>query len=39
MQKTIYLQKGREKINLITDAMRDKCLKDGMYELGEQKVN
>ena len=36
--KLTYRQKGREKIILITDAMRAKCLEDGMYELGGQKV-
>ena len=36
--KLTYLQKGREKVMLITDAMRAKCLGDGLYDLGGQKV-
>lgn len=31
--------KGRERLMLITDAMRAKCLRDGQYELGGQVVN
>ncbi len=30
--------KGREKIILVTDAMRAKCLRDGVYDLGGQSV-
>ncbi len=30
--------KGKEKIILVTDAMRAKCLKDGFYDLGGQTV-
>ena len=30
--------KGRERLMLITDAMRAKCLRDGQYELGGQSV-
>ena len=37
--KLTYLQKGREKVILITDAMRAKCLGDGFYDLGGQKVS
>ncbi|MFJ8244748.1 N-acetylglucosamine-6-phosphate deacetylase [Peribacillus asahii] len=36
--KLTYLQKGREKVMLITDAMRAKCLGDGLYDFGGQKV-
>ena len=36
--KLTYLQKGREKVILITDAMRAKCLGEGLYDLGGQKV-
>ncbi|QGH35803.1 N-acetylglucosamine-6-phosphate deacetylase [Gracilibacillus salitolerans] len=35
---TAYQLKGNEKMLLITDAMRAKCLQDGNYELGGQKV-
>jgi N-acetylglucosamine-6-phosphate deacetylase len=31
--------KGKEKIVLVTDAMRAKCLQDGCYELGGQDVH
>lgn len=31
--------KGKEKIVLVTDAMRAKCLADGAYDLGGQTVN
>jgi N-acetylglucosamine-6-phosphate deacetylase len=31
--------KGKEKIVLVTDAMRAKCLQDGCYELGGQAVH
>lgn len=34
-----YQQKGREKLILITDALRAKCLGDGWYELGGQNVH
>ncbi|HSW69066.1 MAG TPA: N-acetylglucosamine-6-phosphate deacetylase [Gammaproteobacteria bacterium] len=30
--------KGKEKIVLVTDAMRAKCLKEGVYDLGGQQV-
>lgn len=30
--------KGKEKISLVTDAMRAKCLKNGVYDLGGQEV-
>lgn len=30
--------KGKEKLILVTDAMRAKCLSDGFYDLGGQKV-
>ncbi|MFD2616784.1 N-acetylglucosamine-6-phosphate deacetylase [Terrilactibacillus laevilacticus] len=33
-----YQIKGKEKIILITDAMRAKCLKNGVYDLGGQDV-
>ena len=36
--KLTFQQKGREKIILITDAMRAKCLGEGLYDLGGQKV-
>ena len=36
--KLAYLQKGRERVILITDAMRAKCLGEGLYDLGGQKV-
>ncbi len=34
----VYRIKGREKIALVTDAMRAKCLSDGCYDLGGQSV-
>lgn len=34
-----YRMKGSERIILITDAMRAKCLKNGIYDLGGQAVN
>ncbi|MGN8644769.1 N-acetylglucosamine-6-phosphate deacetylase [Gracilibacillus sp. HCP3S3_G5_1] len=37
--RTAYELKGKDKLLLITDAMRAKCLHDGQYELGGQKVN
>ena len=36
--KLAFLQKGREKMILITDAMRAKCLGEGVSELGGQRV-
>ncbi|MFG6497073.1 N-acetylglucosamine-6-phosphate deacetylase [Fictibacillus sp. UD] len=33
-----YKQKGNEKVVLVTDAMRAKCLGDGQYDLGGQEV-
>lgn len=36
--KLAFLQKGREKVILITDAMRAKCLGEGVSELGGQRV-
>lgn len=33
-----YKQKGNERVVLVTDAMRAKCLGDGQYDLGGQKV-
>lgn len=36
--KLAYSQKGKEKVLLITDAMRAKCLGDGVYDLGGQRV-
>lgn len=37
-QRMAYKLKGLEKIILITDSMRASCLKDGVSELGGQKV-
>jgi N-acetylglucosamine-6-phosphate deacetylase len=34
-----YRIKGKDRIILITDAMRAKCLKNGIYDLGGQAVN
>jgi N-acetylglucosamine-6-phosphate deacetylase len=39
MVKLILRLKGRDRIALITDAMRGKCLGDGCYDLGGQQVN
>ncbi|SHN34574.1 N-acetylglucosamine-6-phosphate deacetylase [Gracilibacillus kekensis] len=36
--KTAYHLKGKDNLLLITDAMRAKCLQDGEYDLGGQKV-
>ena len=36
--KLTFQQKGREKVLLITDAMRAKCLGEGLYDLGGQMV-
>ncbi len=36
--KLAFQQKGREKVLLITDAMRAKCLGEGLYDLGGQMV-
>ncbi|ANC78694.1 N-acetylglucosamine-6-phosphate deacetylase [Fictibacillus phosphorivorans] len=33
-----YKQKGNERVVLVTDAMRAKCLGDGQYDLGGQEV-
>lgn len=38
MMQIIYNNLGSERLILITDAMRAKCLPDGMYELGGQPV-
>lgn len=38
MVKLAFQQKGSEGIILITDAMRAKCLKNGVYDLGGQAV-
>lgn len=38
MVKLVYNQKGADKLLLITDAMRAKCLKTGTYDLGGQDV-
>jgi N-acetylglucosamine-6-phosphate deacetylase len=38
MVKLAVKMKGREKIILVTDAMRAKCLPDGLYDLGGQSV-
>jgi N-acetylglucosamine-6-phosphate deacetylase len=34
-----YRVKGKERLLLVTDAMRAKCMSDGCYELGGQKVH
>ncbi|WP_164668071.1 N-acetylglucosamine-6-phosphate deacetylase [Virgibacillus doumboii] len=39
MLQLIYLNVGSERLILITDAMRAKCLQAGDYELGGQPVN
>jgi N-acetylglucosamine-6-phosphate deacetylase len=38
MIKLAYQQKGKDRLILITDAMRAKCLKNGVYDLGGQEV-
>lgn len=38
MVKLAYQQKGNKELILITDSMRAKCLKDGVYDLGGQAV-
>jgi N-acetylglucosamine-6-phosphate deacetylase len=38
MVKLAYEKKGRERLILITDAMRAKCLGSGVYDLGQQQV-
>lgn len=38
MVKLAYQQKGQKELILITDAMRAKCLKNGVYDLGGQAV-
>lgn len=38
MVKLAYQQKGKDRLILITDAMRAKCLKNGVYDLGGQEV-
>ncbi|WP_208589789.1 N-acetylglucosamine-6-phosphate deacetylase [Gracilibacillus suaedae] len=37
--QTAFELKGKDRLLLITDAMRAKCLHDGHYDLGGQKVN
>ncbi|WCN36823.1 N-acetylglucosamine-6-phosphate deacetylase [Aneurinibacillus uraniidurans] len=39
MVKLAWHMKGAEKLLLVTDAMRAKCLGNGTYELGGQQVN
>lgn len=39
MVRLAYIVKGPEKVCIITDAMKAKGLKDGMYELGGQPVH
>jgi len=38
MAKLAYKMKGPEKMVLITDSLRAKCLKNGIYDLGGQQV-
>lgn len=38
MMKLAFQQKGEKELILITDAMRAKCLKNGIYDLGGQAV-
>ncbi|MCM3600423.1 N-acetylglucosamine-6-phosphate deacetylase [Robertmurraya korlensis] len=38
MVKLVYKQKGNKELILITDSMRDKCLINGVYDLGGQAV-
>ena len=38
MVKLAYQQKGKQGIILITDSMRAKCLKNGVYDLGGQAI-
>lgn len=38
MLKLAFQQKGEKELILITDAMRAKCLKNGIYDLGGQAV-
>ena len=38
MVKLAYQQKGKQGIILITDSMRAKCLKNGVYDLGGQGI-
>ncbi|WP_404323187.1 N-acetylglucosamine-6-phosphate deacetylase [Cytobacillus firmus] len=38
MMKLAFQQKGEKELILITDAMRAKCLKSGVYDLGGQAV-
>lgn len=38
MVKLAYKNKGKDRIILITDSMRAKCLKNGVYDLGGQAV-
>ncbi len=33
-----FAAQGKERILLVTDAMRAKCMKNGKYELGGQEV-
>lgn len=37
--KLTYLLKGKDRINLVTDAIRAKCLGNGNYDLGGQNVS
>ncbi len=39
MVELAFKMKGSNKLQLITDAMRAKCLREGTYELGGQTVN
>ena len=38
MVKLAFQQKGKQGIILITDSMRAKCLKNGVYDLGGQAI-
>lgn len=38
MIKLAFQQKGKDRLILITDAMRAKCLRNGVYDLGGQEV-
>lgn len=38
MVKLVYDHKGRDELLLVTDAMRAKCLGNGLYDLGGQQV-
>lgn len=39
MLELVFRLKGRDKILLISDAIRAKCMKDGIYDLGGQAVH